>query len=129
MMVGTTTPSVVFTPALLSPPRLRLGGDRRTSVNTTLGVIVPTIILMSSQYLYTSTPCRYLHYNSQRIMDRIPNMYLLIQGEQRESISNMFLSNFLFSTKTLHILYIYMIFISCYMHPLSWSKSKSLYWT
>ena len=53
MMVGITTPSVVFTPALLSPPRLRLGDDRRAGVNTTLGVIVPTIILMSSQYLYS----------------------------------------------------------------------------
>ena len=53
MMVGTITPKVVFTPALLSLPRRSQGGDRRAGVNTTKGVVVPTIIrLQSSPYLF-----------------------------------------------------------------------------
>ena len=52
-MVEIITPSVLSTPGLLSSPRLCLGDDSRPGVDSTSGMIISTIILLSSQYLYT----------------------------------------------------------------------------
>ena len=49
---GNHHPSVLSTPGL-SSPRLCLGDDSRPGVDSTSGVIISTIILLSSQYLYT----------------------------------------------------------------------------
>ena len=52
-MVEIITPEVLSTPGLLSSPWICLGDDSGPGVDSTSGVIISPIILLSSQYLYT----------------------------------------------------------------------------
>ena len=82
-MVEIITPSVLSTPGLLSSPRLCLGDDSRPGVDSTSGMIISTIILLSSQYLYT------MDRNLQRESSSCANGCSLSEEEDRRTIEEL----------------------------------------